>query len=266
MASGTSPSPVVLAAVAHPDDIEFMFAGTLLLLKQAGCEIHFWNLSNGCLGSMVHSPQELAQIRWDESVESAALAGAMTHPSLFDDLAIFYDQPSLARVAAVIRSIRPQILLTHSLNDYMEDHQNVARLVVTGAFSRGIPAFKTEPAQPPYQKPVRIYHAAPHGLMDGLGAPFRPDFLVNIASALELKREMLSCHRSQKDWLEASQGMGAYVNEMVSMSRALADGTPLEFAEGWRRHSHLGFCSPDFDPLLQTLPDFVQTFPIPNTV
>ena len=28
--------PVVLAAVAHPDDIEFMMAGTLLLLKRAG--------------------------------------------------------------------------------------------------------------------------------------------------------------------------------------------------------------------------------------
>ena len=37
---------VVLAAAAHPDDIEFMMAGTLLLLKRAGAEIHMWNLAN----------------------------------------------------------------------------------------------------------------------------------------------------------------------------------------------------------------------------
>jgi LmbE family N-acetylglucosaminyl deacetylase len=41
----------VLAAAAHPDDIEFMMAGTLLRLKDAGCEIHLWNLANGCYGS-----------------------------------------------------------------------------------------------------------------------------------------------------------------------------------------------------------------------
>ena len=65
MASGTSHPPVVLAAAAHPDDIEFLFAGTLLSLKQAGCEVHLWNLSNGCLGSMVNSPADLAKIRWE---------------------------------------------------------------------------------------------------------------------------------------------------------------------------------------------------------
>lgn len=32
--------PVVLAAAAHPDDIEFMMAGTLLRLKDAGAQIH----------------------------------------------------------------------------------------------------------------------------------------------------------------------------------------------------------------------------------
>ena len=38
---------IVLAIAAHPDDIEFMMAGTLLLLKQAGCETHYLNIANG---------------------------------------------------------------------------------------------------------------------------------------------------------------------------------------------------------------------------
>lgn len=259
MASPHPSKPTVLAAVAHPDDIEFLYAGTLLLLKAAGCTVHYWNLANGCLGSMVHPPEELARIRFAESEESARLVGATLHPPLFDDLAVFYDRLSLSRVASVVRTIQPQIILTHSLQDYMEDHQNVARLIITAAFSRSIPAFQTEPAAAPYSRATRIYHAAPHGLHDGMNTPFQPDLLVDIASVIDTKERMLSCHRSQKDWLEASQGMGAYTTEMVAMGRTMAAGTSLEFAEGWRRHSHLGFCQPTFDPLTEILAPFVQT-------
>jgi LmbE family N-acetylglucosaminyl deacetylase len=56
-----------LAIVAHPDDIEFSMAGTLLLLKEGGAEIHFWNLANGCYGSMVHSRSEITGIRAEEA-------------------------------------------------------------------------------------------------------------------------------------------------------------------------------------------------------
>jgi hypothetical protein len=31
----------------------------------------------------------------------------------------------------------------------------------------------------------------------------------------------------------------------------------FEYAEGWRRHSHWGFCGPDDDPLAQTLADII---------
>ncbi len=251
--------PVVLAAVAHPDDIEFLFAGTLLLLKDAGCDVHFWNLANGCLGSLVHPPEELARLRLAEAGESARLAGATLHPPLFDDLAVFYDAPSLARVASVVRAVRPQILLTHSMQDYMEDHQNVARLIVSAAFSRGMPGYRTDPPEAAASDPLRIYHAAPHGLHNGMGEPFVADFLVDIASVIETKERLLGCHRSQKDWLEATQGMGAYTMEMREMGRQQAGvGRNLELAEGWRRHLHLGFCPPDFDPLPRTLPSFIQ--------
>ena len=45
--SNSSNHIVALASAAHPDDIEFMMAGTLLLLKETGAEIHMWNLSIG---------------------------------------------------------------------------------------------------------------------------------------------------------------------------------------------------------------------------
>lgn len=252
-------TPVVLAAVSHPDDIEFHLAGTLLLLKNAGCSIHMWNLANGSLGSMTHAPEEIARIRADEARSAADLAGATWHPPLFNDLEVFYDKPSLARVASVVRAISPDIILTHAPQDYMEDHQNVCRLVVTAAFARSMPHFATTPPQAPYQKSVRIYHAPPHGLHDALGNLFQPDLLVDIASVLPLKEQMLAAHHSQKDWLEASQGFDAYISEMKDLGRRQAERVGgLAYAEGWRRHSHLGFCAPDFDPLSALLGSFVQ--------
>lgn len=240
----------VLAAAAHPDDIEFMMAGTLLLLKAAGAEIHMWNLANGSCGTASESKRQIIRRRGCEAREAAAVAGAVTHRPLFDDLGIFYDAKSLARVAAVFREIRPNVVLTHSPQDYMEDHQNTCRLVVTAAFSRGMPNFATRPKRPAYDAPVAVYHALPHGLSDGLGRRIEPDVFVDIGGVLAAKRDMLARHLSQKEWLDTSQGMDAYLNEMEELSREVGrQSGSFKYAEGWLRHSNLGFCRKDFDPL-----------------
>lgn len=144
--------------------------------------------------------------------------------------------------------------LTQSPQDYMEDHQNTLRLVVTGAFTRGMKNFPTEPQVAPYEKPVALYHALPHGLNDALRQPVVPHFFTGIGGVLSRKRAMLARHASQKDWLDQTQGMDAYLDEMERMSREVGrmSGT-FEYAEGWRRHSHLGFGPEDFDPLRRIL-------------
>ncbi len=245
---------IVLAAAAHPDDIEFMMAGTLLRMRDASCEIHLWNLANGCCGSNSLSREETAALRWEEAQAAAALAGGTAHPPLFNDLEIFYDSDSLAQVAAVIRQIQPDVILTQSPQDYMEDHQNTVRLVVAGAFTRAMKNAVTIPPVSPYEKPVAIYHALPHGLKDELRQSIVPHFFVGITDVLERKRAMLACHASQKEWLDATQGMDAYLDEMEGMSREVGAMSKVQpVAEGWRRHSHLGFGSEDFDPLSQLL-------------
>lgn len=192
-------------------------------------------------------------MRWEEEQASAAAAGGTAHPPLLNDLEIFYDQCSLAKVPAVIRRIRPDIILTQSPQDYMEDHQNTVRLVVSGAFTRGMKNFPTDPQVDPYDKPVALYHALPHGLNDALRQPVVPHCFTDITGVLARKRAMLACHASQKQWLDEIQGMDVYLDEMERMSRQVGQlSGKYEFAEGWRRHSHLGFGPEDFDPL-QTL-------------
>ena len=80
---------------------------------------------------------------------AAKILGAHYHPSLCDDLEIFYDLKTLRRLAAIIRDTAPTIVLTHSPHDYMEDHTNTCRLTVSAAFARAMPNFKTTPARKP---------------------------------------------------------------------------------------------------------------------
>src|SRR6218665_331759 len=109
--------PSAIAIAAHPDDIEFKMCGTLLLLKRAGWDIHCFNLATGSGGSTVHGAEEISRIRAQEARNAADLIGATWHPPIADDLEIFYDATLLRKVAAVIREVKPAIVLTHPLED-----------------------------------------------------------------------------------------------------------------------------------------------------
>jgi LmbE family N-acetylglucosaminyl deacetylase len=248
--------PVAIAIAAHPDDIEFYMAGTLLLLRRAGWEIHCFNLGSGNLGSKSASGKQTATRRRREAQEAARLLGAVWHPPICRDLEIFYDDRSLRRVASVIRQARPSIVLTHSPQDYMEDHMNTSRLAVSAAFARGMPNYHSLPRQPPVELDVTVYHGMPHLLRDPLGQPIRPGLFVNIGSVLDEKRHALAAHRSQKEWLDTSQGMDSYLQSMVTLSREVGRlSKKFRFAEGWRKHLHVGFCGPQDDPLKRVLRD-----------
>jgi LmbE family N-acetylglucosaminyl deacetylase len=251
-----------MAVGAHPDDIEFMMAGTLLLLKEAGAAIHMWNVASGSCGTTVLDRDEIVALRWQEAQSSAALAGAVLHPPIADDLAIFFEPSLLARAAALVRQVKPDILLVPSAQDYMEDHQNTCRLLVTAAFARGMRNFPTFPPSEPWMGETVIYHALPHGLRDGLRSLVRPGLYINVASVHDRKRQMLARHRSQKEWLDATQGMDAYLAEMERISRQVgALSGRYELAEGWRRHSHVGFAPAESDPLSELLSGLCRADP-----
>lgn len=244
------PNNVAIAIGAHPDDVEFYMAGTLLLLKKAGYEIHYLNVASGNCGSAEYNSGTTRSIRNNEARGAAKVLGAHFHPHLTDDLEILYNLDLLRGLAAVIREVKPNIVLTHSPQDYMEDHTNTSRLAVTAAFARGMPNFRSTPSRPTADYPVTIYHAMPHGLRDQLRRRIVPGAFVNTASVHSTKREALAKHKSQQGWLDLSQGMNSYLLAMEDMSRAAGEmSKSFKHAEAWRRHLHLGFCKEEDDPL-----------------
>lgn len=246
----------VLAIAAHPDDIEFVMAGTLLRLVELGWEAHYFNVANGCCGSTKLGRVECAAVRLQEAMLAAGKLPAKFYAPICDDLELFYNRENHQKVAAVVREAKPSIVLTHALSDYMEDHQNAARLAVSGTFVRSMPNFETAPSIPHFEGDVAIYHAQPHGNRDPLGNKVTPRLFVDVTKFAKQKRELLECHASQNAWLDESQGMSSYVATMEKLNSEVGQmsTTGFDLAEGWTPHLHLGFAaSGDFDPLSDAL-------------
>ena len=245
---------VALAVGCHPDDIEFMMSGTLFLLRDAGWDVHYINVANGSCGTDRFPTEEIVRIRREEAHQAAAILGAVFHESLVNDLEVLYEQELIRRITALVREVKPQLVLTQSLEDYMEDHMNTARLTVTAAFCRGMLNYRSIPERPIWGGDLMIYHATPHLLTDGMRRPIAPELFVDVGEVIRRKRDMLASHKSQKEWLDHSQGFDSYLTTMEDVAAAVGRiSRRFTHAEGWRRHSHVGFSARDADPLAEAL-------------
>ena len=251
-------SKTAFAIACHPDDIEFMMVGTLIKLKEAGYEIHYMNIANGSLGTNQYDYETIVKMRRQEAIDACAVIGANFHESLCDDLEVFYCKETLEQLVPIVRDVAPEIILTHGPYDYMEDHINAGRLAVSAAFCRGMTNFKCNPPREAIEGKVTVYHSMPHSLTDQLKNPIIPEMLVDVSSTIETKKTMLACHRSQKEWLDVSQGNDAYLIDMEQRCEHFGKMTSgFKYAEGWIQHSHVGYCDPQDNPLADALGEAV---------
>lgn len=258
--------PAALAIFAHPDDIEFRAAGTVLLLARRGWAIHTCNLCSGNLGSATMSAARTAAVRRREARATAKLLGATWHPPIAHDLELCYTDRAIRQVCAVVRLVQPTIVLTHPPQDYMEDHMTACRLAVTGAFARGMKNYRSIPPRPATLQPLTLYHAMPHGLCDPLRREWQPAAWVNTSGVQRERLAALACHRSQRAWLDVSQKMDSYLAAAAAEARELGRRSKrFSSAEGWTRHLHLGFGAASDDPLRAALGrDFVSVAQRPS--
>ena len=244
---------------AHPDDVEFMMAGTLALLADAGYECHIFTVANGNCGTAVHSNEEIIRIRAGEGHSAASVIGATYHEGLVNDLEIFYEPETLRRVTAVIREIKPQIVLTQSPQDYMEDHQNACRLAVTACFSRGMRNWISHPWVEPTMQDVYLYHAQPYGNMGPLREPILRRFSSMSPRRLTSGRDAPP-PRLAEGMAGCEPGKDAYLVSMREACAAMGQLAPrkVAYGEGFRQHLHVGLSAKDRDILSEVLGDRVQ--------
>jgi LmbE family N-acetylglucosaminyl deacetylase len=244
---------VALAVLAHPDDAEFLCAGSLTRLqKEHGWAIHLATMTAGDCGSAEHSPEEIARIRRAEGQAAAAAIGGTYHCLEERDLRVMYNEPALEKVTRLLNAVRPQIVFTHSPDDYHLDHEQTSKLVRAAAFAAPIPNFLYgRHEHPPLEHIPHLYYCDPLEGTDAFGQPIHPAFRIDISSVIDDKARMLACHESQRAWLRKHHGIDNLIDEMKAWAAAQGQAAGVAYAEGFRQH--LGHSFPKPNLLLELL-------------
>jgi len=248
----------VLAVMAHPDDIEIHIAGTLCLLRDRGCEIHFVTVCNGDCGSMVHSRQEIAAIRRKEAEAAAELFGATYDGLGIGDLRVTYNPEIKSHLVHLMREYQADIVITHARRDYMSDHEMTSLLTFEACFAAPAPNWPTLEEQPVRVIPTipELYYADPTSQTDSLGQFVSMPMVVDISSTLDEKEKLLKCHASQRDWLRKQHGEDNYILMMRDWANLRGGQVGIECGEGFTQH--LGHPFPRHSSLRELLGDLIH--------
>ena len=118
----------ILAIGAHPDDIEFLCAGTLALYAKQGHKIFIAVATNGNVGSPTLSKTEISEIRKNECLQSCKLINAKLIWMNFDDEWLYDTPESRNKFIDAIRESQADIVFIHNKNDYHPDHRNAGKI------------------------------------------------------------------------------------------------------------------------------------------
>ncbi|HRX41660.1 MAG TPA: PIG-L family deacetylase [Clostridia bacterium] len=218
----------VLAIGCHPDDLEIGCGGTLAKYAELGNDVFMCHIANGDMGHKVIMPGELAKIRTEEAKNAGTVLGAREVINIdIPDLTVSSDNiETVKKVIAVIRYVKPDVIITHSPEDYMRDHLETGRIVFDASFSSSVPHFGNQDDF--HGKIVPLYY------MDTLaGVGFLPEEYVDITKTIEKKLAAVGKHESQVKWMKDHDGIDFLdFVRTVSKFRGLQCG--VDYAEGFR--------------------------------
>jgi LmbE family N-acetylglucosaminyl deacetylase len=204
-------------------------------------------MTAGDLGTATLSRAAISRIRRKEAAASARLLGAGYTCLGFKDLTIVYNESTKRRVSALLRIVRPDLVIVPSPVDYMADHEETPRIVREAAFASTVPNWKASLGgrRPrPCAKLPAILYADPIDNVDHFGRRVPARYVVDITGSIDVKEQMLGCHDSQRSWLRHQHGEDEYLAWMrrVGADRARDFLDPaVRYAEGYRPHLGHGF-------------------------
>jgi LmbE family N-acetylglucosaminyl deacetylase len=187
---------------AHPDDADYAAGGTAALYRAAGHVVRMVSLTNGDAGHHLQPGPALARRRRAEAAAAGAVIGATYETLDNHDGELLPTLENRCQVIRLLRSFRPDLVLTHRPNDYHPDHRYTSQLVQDAAYMVTVPAVVPDVPHLP-RDPVIAY------LPDAFQKPYplQADVLVDVGSVLDQIVAMLHCHVSQfYEWLPYNTG------------------------------------------------------------
>jgi bacillithiol biosynthesis deacetylase BshB1 len=175
----------VLAIGAHPDDVELHAGGTLLRLASLGYSTAIVDLTRGEAASRGSVAERAA-----EALAAAAVLGAACRESLaLADTRLVDSEANRAAVVALLRRLRPRLVLTHHADQPHPDHAAAAQIVTAAAYLAGLRQFRPDANQPPHRPAAILHFGLPRGTP--------PSFVVDVGHWEQQWERAVRCHRSQ---------------------------------------------------------------------
>jgi bacillithiol biosynthesis deacetylase BshB1 len=175
----------ILAIAAHRDDVELTCGGLLIKSAKQGHRTAVLDLTEG-----ESATRGTAEQRAAEAQRAAKVMGLASRENLqLPDAAIVNSPETRAAVAAVLRKLRPRVVVAPAQEGRHPDHRVTAQLVRDACFLAGLQ--KLSPGEPAH-RPHKVVHC-----MSFREDWHKPTFVVDVSDEFEQKIAAIACYESQ---------------------------------------------------------------------
>ena len=192
----------ILAVGAHPDDIEIFMYGFLSICRDRGDQIFLGIATDGSAGGE-HKGLELSKKRKNETTKALC---DFSKPKFLNsqDGKLSFDKSFINKIEDLINSVHPDLIITHSVNDYHPDHRSLSKYI------QNIASF---------EYPLLFAETM-------MGINFEPDIYIDITQYAKKKEKAIRCHKTQnpKRLIEIFKSM----NQFRAMQCNLKNGSFVE--------------------------------------
>ena len=212
-------SPIdILAIAAHRDDVEQTCGGTLLVQEALGWKTAILDLTQGESGTRGTALER------EQEANAAAAILRVTHREALDlpDGSLQNTLEARLKIAAVLRRLRPRVVILPYWQGRHPDHYTAATLGYEACFAAGLSKLDL-PGAP--HRPYKILYAS-------LYADVRPTFVVDITPHIETRLQSLLAYRSQ--YGAQPTGTGLFVPEEEIRERTFASARHYGMLAGVR--------------------------------
>ena len=210
----------ILAIAAHRDDVEQTCGGTLLMMHARGWRTGILDLTQGESGTRGSAAEREA-----EAIEAGRIL-QVAHREALDlpDGNLENTYENRLKVAAVLRRLRPRVVILPFWQGRHPDHYTSATLGYEACFASGLSRLELPGGAAPH-RPYKILYAS-------LYADVRPTFTVDITPVIDQRFCALLAYRSQ--YANQPQGEGLFVPEEEIRERLLANARHYGLLSGVR--------------------------------